>query len=407
MKRSSILRMIVLGLAILIGWPRLAAGQEGGEVVELRVEHRFGEEIRFFARVRAFSPVQSATVSFGIPGERMQTYPLALAPDGTATFRYDAQQNLLPPFSRIVYRVEVTLSNGSGFSSPAQEFIYTDNRFTWQERSDGTLRVLWYEGDATFGAFALDVARRSLEAARWLVPIRNDEPIAIYLYASPLDLQSALALGGQSWVAGHANPKLGVVLVALEPGLPPQLTLERQIPHELTHVLLFRATGVGYDRLPVWLREGLAMNAELYPDPDMDAAVKMAAASNSLLTMSELCAAFPPDMGRAFLAYGQSKSFVRFLIEHYGLTGLYALITAYADGMDCETGARRALEQPLHTLEKRWRETTLGENRTQVVLINLFPYLLILGLVLLVPIWGAVGFLLERKENRSPDRRMV
>ncbi len=401
MNHKLLLRIIGFGLAILLGWPRPVAGQAGGEVVETRVEHRFGEEIRFFARIRTSVPVLNATVTFGIPGERSQIGSLSLHSDGTATFRYDAQQNLLPPFSRIVYRFDFTLSDGTQFSSSTQEYVYTDNRFAWQERSDSRLRVHWYAGDAAFGAFALDVAQRGLEAARRLVPMNLEAPIDIYIYASPIDLQSALALGGQGWVAGHANPKLGTVLVAIEPGTDLRVWLERQIPHELTHVLLYRMTGINYDRLPVWLREGMAMNAELYPNPDFEAALRTALETNSLLSMTELCTAFPPDTGRAFVAYAQSQSFVRFLIEQYGVTGLFALITAYADGMDCETGARRALEQPLSTLERRWREIALGENRAHAVFINLFPYLLILGLILVIPLWGTVGYLLGHRTRQE------
>ena len=90
---------------------------------------------------------------------------------------------------------------------------------------------------------------------------------------------------------------------------------------------------------------------------------------------------------------------MRFLLDNYGTTGLSALISAYADGMDCEEGARRALEQPLSQLEVRWRESTLGENRSGVVATNLFPYLLVLGLILFVPVWGALGRIRERRKN--------
>jgi hypothetical protein len=131
----------------------------------------------------------------------------------------------------------------------------------------------------------------------------------------------------------------------------------------------------------------------------MDATLAAAVDSNSLLPLSELCAAFPPDTGRAFLAYAQSKSFVRFLLDNFGTTGLSALTSAYADGMDCEEGARRALEQPLSQLEVRWRESALGENRSGVVAANLFPYLLVLALVLFVPVWGALGRILVRRKH--------
>jgi hypothetical protein len=323
--------------------------------------------------------------------------------DGTAGYRYDARLNLLPPFARIVYWFDVTLSDGTRFTSQQFEFIYSDNRFAWQTLEDGALRVHWYEGEAAFGASVLDAARRGIDSAQALLPMESAETIDVYVYASGTELQSALELGGQSWVAGHASPELGVAMISIPPGPEQSNALERLVPHELTHVLLYQGLGPNYNRLPIWLTEGMASNAELIPNPDLDATLAAAVDSNSLLPLSELCAAFPPDTGRAFLAYAQSKSFVRFLLDNFGTTGLSALTSAYADGMDCEEGARRALEQPLSQLEVRWRESTLGENRSGVVALNLFPYILVLGLVLFVPVWGAINRLIGKRKNARRD----
>jgi hypothetical protein len=393
------LASVLFGLAILFGSARPVSGQAGGEVVEARAEHRFGEEIQFFARIQSPIPIQNASVTFRTADGLAQTQPMSVNADGTAGYRYDARLNLLPPFARIVYWFDVTLSDGTSFTSGQFDFIYTDNRFNWQTLEDGALRVHWYEGDAAFGAAVLDAARRGTQAARALLPMESAGTIDVYVYASGMDLQSALELGGQSWVAGHASPELGVVMLSVTPGPEQSNALERQTPHELAHVLLYQSLGTGYNRLPVWLTEGLATNAELIPNADLDATLAAAVDSNALLPLSELCAAFPPDTGRAFLAYAESKSFVRFLLDNYGTTGLSALVSAYADGMDCEEGARRALEQPLSQLEVRWRESALGENRSGVVAMNLFPYLLVLGLVLFVPVWGAVNRLIERRRN--------
>lgn len=397
------LASILFGMAIAFGSARPVSGQAGGEVVEARAEHRFGEEIRFFARIQSPIPIQNASVTFRTADGLAQTQPMSVNADGTAGYRYDARLNLLPPFARIVYWFDVTLTDGTSFTSQQFDFIYSDNRFAWQTVEDGALRVHWYEGEAAFGAAVLDAARRGIDSVRALLPMESAGTIDVYVYASGTDLQSALELGGQSWVAGHASPELGVAMISIPPGPEQSNALERLVPHELTHVLLYQGLGPNYNRLPIWLTEGMASNAELIPNADLDATLAAAVDSNSLLPLSELCAAFPPDTGRAFLAYAQSKSFVRFLLDNYGTTGLSALVSAYADGMDCEEGARRALEQPLSQLEVRWRESALGENRSGVVAMNLFPYLLVLGLVLFVPVWGAINRLIGKRKNARRD----
>ena len=75
-------------------------------------------------------------------------------------------------------------------------------------------------------------------------------------------------MGGSTWVAGHANPDLGVVLVSIAPGENQSMEMERQIPHELAHVLLYRLTGPAYANLPNWLTEGIASQVEGYPNAD-------------------------------------------------------------------------------------------------------------------------------------------
>ena len=270
---------------------------------------------------------------------------------------------------------------------------YSDDRFTWSQRSGEFVRVHWYEGDEAFGDALLDTARRSLNEVNTLIPAPMTVPVDVYVYASAADLQSALFLGGEAWQGGHANPKLGVVMVAIPPGPEQSIDMETLIPHELAHVVLYRSVGDGYSALPVWLSEGIASLAELYPNPDYDQALNTASQNGSLLPIVELCDTFPPDASRAYLAYAESQSFVRFLRDSYGTPALFSLTSAYANGLNCEQGAVRALNTSLVSLDARWRESELGANVVGVFFRAMLPYLGLFGLLLLIPI---IGFLQRR-----------
>ncbi|MGE5251951.1 MAG: peptidase MA family metallohydrolase, partial [Bacteroidota bacterium] len=153
------------------------------------------------------------------------------------------------------------------------------------------------------------------------------------------------------------------------------------------------------ERLPAWLSEGIASFVEAYPKPDYASALASAARSGALIRFSELCASFPSDAGRAYLAYAQSQSFTRYLRDTYGSTGLAGLIRAYSDGLDCELGAARALGVPLSQLDTRWREATLGENAAGAALRNLAPYLIMMGLALAIPAWGLARMAGEKRKH--------
>jgi hypothetical protein len=326
-------------------------------------------------------------------------FPVEVGADGIVTYRYDVTQNILRPFVTITFWFEVTLQGGQTAKSPNYHVQYMDDRFIWQQRSDEQVRVHWYEGDEAFGDALLDAARRGLNGINALIPTPENTPVDVYVYASTADLQSALFLGGEEWQAGHANPKLGVTMVAVTPGPEQSIEMDRLIPHELAHVILYRGVGEGYTTLPVWLSEGIASLAELYPNPDYEEALKTASQNGSLVPIADLCDTFPPDASGAFLAYAESQSFVRFLRASYGAPALFSLASAYADGLSCEQGVVRTLGTSLSSLDARWSESELGANVVGVFFREMFPYLALFGLLLLIPM---IGFLQRRPTDEVP-----
>lgn len=268
--------------------------------------------------------------------------------------------------------------------------------FNWQTLESGALKVHWYEGDVRFGQAALETAQAGLASIARLVPSELEGPIEIFIYANTEDLRGALAPGDESWVAGHADPALGVVMVVIEPGAEQRITMEQRIPHELMHVMLYRRVGPGYQNIPAWLREGMATVAETYPNADYDRVLSEAVTNDDLIQLKDLCVSFPADAGQAFLAYAESRSFINYLHDKYGSAGLLSLAASYADGVDCERGTERAFGLSLSSLETEWRSAVLGENIFLSTLQNISPYLVLLCLVLIIPLIGIISTMRKR-----------
>ncbi len=404
MRRTRKLSFLFFLALISFGFTPPLQVQGGFDVINPGIAYNFGQQIAFTARLisTSGSPITQATILFRAVNEQnTRVEQLTINADGTTTFQYNASQNVLPPFALIVFSYQVTFANGGTATSVPFYFRYEDNRFTWKSVTDGAVTAHWYNGDDAFGHAALDAARVSLQNISQMMNVSPDSsPLDVYVYANAVDLQSALTLGGKQWIAGHADPALGVVMVSITPGDTQTIELQRQVPHELAHVMLYRNIGeAGYYRLPAWLNEGIASMAELYPNPDYAHALTQASQNNTLMPFADLCGSFPSDSGGAFLAYAQSESFVRYLRSTYGDTGLNALTRSYADGLDCDLGAMRALGTPLGQLDTRWRESALGQNVTGVALSNLLPYIILLALVLIFPAWGALAVIIERKKN--------
>ena len=400
---ASVLLLTFLFLLTLLTTRQVEA-QSGIELADVGASYRFGEHITFSAKIKVSIPIQNVSI---IVSDESQTVrhvePLTLDAEGGTKFRLDAQQNNLRPFTNVLWNYQFLFPDGSTAQSQTFFVRYIDDRFGWQTLESGTLRVNWYQGDARFGQAALDSAQLGLGSISRLVPLDLAQPVEIFIYANTEDLRGTLAPGSETWVAGHADPALGVAMVLIEPGPEQNIRLEQRIPHELMHVMLYRSVDKGYQNIPAWLREGTATLAEIYPNADYDRALADAVTKNDLIPLKDLCVSFPAGIDQAFLAYAESRSFTNYLHDTYGSTGLLSLVGAYADGVDCERGTERAFGVPLATLEVNWRSSVLGQYAPLSTLQNISPYLMLLCLVLIIPFIGILSTL--RKTSAAVLRK--
>ncbi len=302
--------------------------------------------------------------------------PATLDDQGVLIYEYDFMRFPLRAFSRVEYWFEVTVDGGEIVKSEPDVFPYEDNRFPWQNQPSGYIRVHWYEGEAEYGQELLDVAQKGLLQAKNWLPVDASEEINIYAYASAQEMRSTMLLAGTSWVAGHADPDLSLIVVSLPPGPEQRTEMERQIPHELMHILLYQTVGPEYYKLPTWLNEGLASINEIYPNPYYHTILSQAAAKDGLLSFSDICQNFPVDASGAYLAYAQAASFTRYLYDQYGTEGLETLVVLYTHSSekDCQDGTTQSLGIPLNQLEHSWQQTIQGEKTTSTEASSPWPW---------------------------------
>jgi hypothetical protein len=209
-----------------------------------------------------------------------------------------------------------------------------------------------------------------------------------------------LQFDGPEWAGGHADPQLGIVFIAIAPGDSQKIEMETLIPHELAHVMMYRAIGAdAYNQQPIWLLEGFATSMELYPNLEYEQTLKTAAEKEILIPFTDLHSSFPADSGSVYLAYAQSESFFKYISSAYGNNNISELTAAYAEGLSPSAAATKALGIPLNQLDANWRETVLGQDVTAVALRNLSPYLVLMALALLVPVWGAIDLFMQRRKR--------
>jgi hypothetical protein len=382
MRRWIILLLLGLGLAGSI-LPSLAAPT--WQVTPYPVEYTFGGQVTLRANIASDAPISSVQVFLRSRGDTETYTGSAFFNNNEIIYQHDLTTEPLRAFSHIEYWFQITPKSGDPYQSDTFSFLYEDNRFDWQTLSSGSVFVHWYEGDTAFGQSVLNAAEAGLDRASSLVVLPTLQPVNIYVYASGVEMQSTLRLGALRWIAGHADPDLGVAVVSLPTGPYQRSEIERQIPHEVMHLLLYQVVGSPYYQLPIWLKEGLASANEMRPNPDYYVILSQAVEQNILIPMTSLCQTFPQD-NNVYLAYAQSDSFVRYLYQQYGQTGIQGLVNNYASGEGCETAPQSVMGLSLSELEQDWRRAALNDNVLGAALEALLPWGTLLLVVFFVPL---------------------
>ena len=403
--KHSILAITILATFILaaLGMHSVDA-QENDLDLDLHVDYQFGSHISFVGTLQSSDEIARAVVFMRPnPGDGTRVLE-AVITESAAIQHLEASTDLrispIQPFANVTYWWQVDFVDGTTASSHASEFRYDDNRFQWRQYSQDRIAIFWVEGEQSRAEDLLLITQDTLNILRQTLGLAPPDHVAIYLYPSIADLQSGLRIGGAPWIGAHTLPELGVVLLAASNGPESLISLERDLPHELTHLLLFHRMGESYANLPAWLNEGLATLQEKQVNPAYRFELEQAVEADALLTTESLCSSFPIAESDALLAYAQSASFTQYLLDVYGMGGILQLLDAYQEGTTCTGGVQRVYQRPLTQLEQEWKRVHLQSPTIWQRLIPIMPWgLLIIPIVLLV----LIGFA-ARKKHADPTR---
>ncbi len=400
----SALLIIIFSLVI----SSVVQGQSDIQIAQPEVSYTFGGMLNIKTELNTEIAIQEVFVLLQPEGETDNVAAKAtFTPPNQVSYSLDLSQNPFPVFTEIFFTFQVGLENGETITSEKYSFAYNDDRFPWQSLQTEEFEVFWYEGDTEFGQTILNTAYEGLARLQNQVSIPDPEKITYYVYASSQDLQSTLQMTGQAaaWIAGNANPEMGVILVSIPPGPAQSVEIKRQVPHELTHVMMYQKLGENYDKLPIWLHEGLASTTEVFPNPDYPLLLEKAYEREMLIPMADLCDSFPVDAANFQLAYAESTSFTWYLLGEFGNPGMENLISAYADGLSCNRGVEVAFESSLAGLERDWRRINFNESPLRSSAEGILPWVIVLIITLLPSVGLFVGDTLkQRKKNEKLQR---
>jgi hypothetical protein len=268
------------------------------------------------------------------------------------TYQYDPSNDYLPPFTPVTYQWMLGDDAQHSLTGADQHFDFVDTRFNWQHLTQSDITLYWYNQNVSFGQNTLNTAVQEATSIEKDLNGTLTAPIRVLVYASNQDLRGGLPPGTPDWAGGVALIEIDEALIVS--GNPAEHAFQRDMPHELTHLIFHEIAGLGCGGCPLWFDEGMAVYHQIYHEPEMQERFDLGVRTKSLLLFSSISDRFPQDSDQAELAYAESWNFIKYLYKTYGQPKVAQVVdslrtTAFDDAFKAAFG----LDVP--HMESQWR----------------------------------------------------
>ena len=258
----------------------------------------------------------------------------------------------LPPGAKIWWTWELTDEEGNTTSTPKESLIYSDTRFTWESIKSATMDIYWHDQDKAMIQELTNEVESKVARIQLNFVIPGERKPRIFIYRSSEELRGAV-LHEQEWTGAMAFPDYNIVLTALNPDILEWAKMA--LPHEITHLIIGEAIFGPFGDIPTWLNEGLAQYAEGEMEDYLKQALDDAIQNKSLISLLSLVSNFPTNTAQAYLAYAESNSVVRYLLETYGWEKMNQLISIFKDGSTYDNALEKVYAFDTGMLEAKWK----------------------------------------------------
>lgn len=263
---------------------------------------------------------------------------------------------VVPPGASIWWQWEVTDGEGKVITIPKKSIIYDDTRYQWKNQEYPDYNIYWHDQAAPLINELLDEVKTRLSKIKLEVSIPAVRKPKVLIYRSSDELKDAI-LFSKDWTGAMAFPSYNIILTAVSSS---SLDWAKDtLPHEITHLLVGEATFGPFDDIPQWLSEGLAEQVQVQmPNYNVEY-LNNAITGGTLISIRSLSSNFPSESSGAYLAYAESSSIVKYLIDTYGWDKMRQLLATFKEGSSYDKALLKVYSFDIAGLEARWK-TCIG-----------------------------------------------
>jgi hypothetical protein len=354
---AAILLVIMIALIPAAG-PATAQGQGQITVSNSAAQMNFPLSLNFSAQVKSNTNLSDIRLRYKV--EQMSF--AQVTSEGYVTFTPSSTVNAtytldmlkvggLPPGTYLDYWWVARDSNGASLETKPTQFQINDNRYKWQNLSQGKINLYWYQGNSTFANTLMSTAQQALVQLANNTGATPDKTVNIYIYASSQDLKGSMIFPNE-WTGGVAFTQYNNIAIGISPS---NLTWgQGAMTHELTHIVINQVVFNPYNDLPVWLNEGLAMYNEGPLDSQFTGPLTSAITKNTLISVRSLSSPFSAFPDKANLSYAESDTFVDYLVSQYGSNKMLALLNTFKQGSTTDDALRGVYGFNMDGLNSQW-----------------------------------------------------
>ncbi len=361
MKKKIVFLLFALLLIAAILIPSFAKGADGNATVTVSAKISFPTTITFSISAKNDTQINDIrlhyTVDFLKFAEVISEEVVSFTPSKNVSAQYvlDLRQTGgLPPGSNMTYWLTATDASGAVTETLPQKITIQDERYSWKSLQQGMVTLYWYQGGDAFGVELMDAVQQALGRVSENSGAELKKPVSLYIYASSNDLQGALIFA-QDWTGGVAFTEYGIIAIGIGTSASELAWGKGAISHELTHLVVHQVTANPYNDIPPWLDEGLAMYSEGSLDAQFTGPLASAEAGNTLISVRSLSSPFSAYANEAVLAYAESFSIVKYLIDTYGREKMLDLLTAFQNGSGYDEALQTVYGFDMASLNTQWQ----------------------------------------------------
>lgn len=354
----------LLIVALITSANQAFAADENQSVSVLRNDHviHFGDNITFDLEISsAGAPIAEIQASFKPDGPRVvssYSYPeFEPGNDIEATFEIPTSNgDFFPPGTVFTVSYLIVDAEGGEFTTDPVRIEYLDPQYEWERRTQERLTILFHDRsssdiDRLFAA----AEKRMPEIAEVFGPPSEREFKAV-IVNSGSEADSAFPRTTEAARAGHTF--VGFAFDEYD-----QFVLwgvnSASFVHELTHLMLAEAVSAPIASPPAWLNEGLAVYFESESGSAGDLRLRGVRSEDDLMPIRNMNRV-PGQRDDITFFYGKAGSFVEYLIDEFGASGMTVLLDEINSGKNTAEAVGVAYGFELDSLDAVWQAKKFG-----------------------------------------------